>query len=257
MRGNKNDYNDALAIAEAVTRHQMRRVAIKTTEQQDIQALHRLRERCIKDRTALCNQIRVLVAEYGLVFPQGVATIRRAIPRLLEDSDNGLSDFFRRVLACSYQQLTALNQHIDTYMQELQRQSRDSEACQRLQTAPGFGPIVASVFHSSIGDGSAYRRGRDVSASLGLVPRQHSTGGKEVLLGISKRGDRYLRSLLIHGARAVVRQAHRKDDRLSRWVMKLNAERGYNKAVVALANKMARIGWVILARQTVYQPQPA
>jgi transposase len=253
VRGNKNDYNDALAIAEAVVRPEMRFVGVKTPEQQDIQALHRLRERCLGDRTALCNQLRGLLAEYGLVFPKGVTTLRRRLPELLEDGENGLSDLFRRLLAQGYQQLQELDGHIDFYTQELVYQSQQDDACQRLQTIPGFGPIVASVFHSVVGHGEAYRRGRDVSASIGLVPRQHSSGGKEVLLGISKRGDRYLRSLLIHGARSVVIQAKAKDDRLSRWINRLVSARGFNKAVVALANKMARIGWVILAKKTTYQ----
>jgi transposase len=253
VRGNKNDYNDALAIAEAVVRPEMRFVEAKTPEQQDIQALNRLRERCLGDRTALCNQLRGLLAEYGLVFPKGVTTLRRRLPELLEDGENGLSDLFRQLLAQGYQQLQELDGHIDFYTQELVHQSQQDDACQRLQTIPGFGPIVASVFHSVVGHGEAYRRGRGVSASIGLVPRQHSSGGKEVLLGISKRGDRYLRSLLIHGARSVVIQAKAKDDRLSRWINRLVSARGFNKAVVALANKMARIGWVILAKKTTYQ----
>jgi transposase len=253
VRGNKNDYNDALAIAEAVVRPEMRFVGVKTPAQQDIQALHRLRERCLGDRTALCNQLRGLLAEYGLVFPKGVTTLRRRLPGLLEDGENGLSDLFRQLLAQGYQQLQELDGHIDFYTQELVYQSQQDDTCQRLQTIPGFGPIVASVFHSVVGHGEAYRRGRDVSASIGLVPRQHSSGGKEVLLGISKRGDRYLRSLLIHGARSVVIQAKAKDDRLSRWINRLVSTRGFNKAVVALANKMARIGWVILSKKTTYQ----
>ena len=253
VRGNKNDYNDALAITEAVVRPEMRFVSVKTTAQQDIQALHRLRERRLSDRTALCNQLRGLLAEYGLIFPKGVNTLRRHLPEVLEDAENGLSELFRTLLAQGYQQLQELDRHIDFYTQEVERQSRQDDSCQRLQTIPGFGPIVASVFHSVVGHGEAYRRGRDVSASVGLVPRQHSSGGKGVLLGISKRGDRYLRSLLIHGARSVVIQAKTKDDRLSRWVNKLVSARGFNKAVVALANKMARIGWVILSKKTTYQ----
>ena len=253
VRGNKNDYNDALAIAEAVTRSEMRFVPVKTTDQQDIQALHRLRERRIADRTALCNQLRGLLAEYGLIFPIGINVLRQRLPALLEDGENGLSDLFRRLLAQSYQQIKELDGHIDHYTREMGRQSQQNEACRRLQTIPGYGPIVAGVFHSTVGNGEAYRRGRDVSASLGLVPRQHSSGGKEVLLGISKRGDRYLRSLLVHGARSVVIRAAKKDDRLSRWINKVKAKRGFNKAVVALANKMARIGWAVLVNKTTYQ----
>ncbi len=256
LRGNKNDYNDAGAIAEAVRRPGMRFVTIKTVEQQDIQALHRLREARLGERTKLSNQIRGLLAEYGIVLPQGVNVVRKRIPEILEDGSNGLSDFFRRLLAHTYQQLQEADEHIDFYTEELNRHSQQDEAVARLQTVPGFGPIVASVFHSAVGDGKAFRRGRDVSASLGLVPKQHSTGGKPLLLGISKRGDRYLRSLLVHGARAVVRVAANKDDPLSRWINRIKAQRGFNKAAVALANKLARIGWAILRNNTVYQPRP-
>jgi len=253
VRGNKNDYNDALAIAEAVVRPEMRFAAIKTPAQQDIQALHRLRERCLQTRTGLCNQTRGLLGEYGLVLPKGINELRRQLPRLLEDGTNGLSDLFRRLLAESYQQLQELDEHIKRYTHELVQQSRQSEACQRLLTIPGYGPIVASVFYSVVGDGAAYPRGRGVSAAVGLVPRQHSSGGKDTLLGISKRGDRYLRSLLVHGARSVVIQAVKKDDRLSQWINAVRARRGFNKAVVALANKLARVGWAVLANKTAYQ----
>jgi len=253
VRGNKNDYNDALAISEAVTRPQMRFVAIKSPAQQDIQALHRLRERSVQTRTGLCNQIRGLVGEYGLVCSKSVSTLRRQIPLWLEENENGLSDLFRCLLAESYRQLQELDAHIKFYTDEIKQQSQLNEDCRRLQTIPGFGPIVASVFYSQVGSGEAYRRGRDTSAALGLVPRQHSSGGKDTLLGISKRGDRYLRSLLVHGARAVVIRAEYKDDRLSQWINRVRAKRGFNKATVALANKMARMGWAVLANKTVYQ----
>jgi transposase len=253
VRGNKNDYNDALAIAEAVVQPQMRFAALKTVAQQDLQALHRLRERRIAERTALCNQVRGLLGEYGIVLPRGVASLRRRVPELLEDAGNGLSALFRRLLGQAYRQFQELDAHIADYTRELKRQSQSHAGCQRLQTIPGYGPILASVFYSVVGNGSAYRRGRDVSAGVGLVPRQHSSGGRDRLLGISKRGDRYLRSLLVHGARSVVRQAAGREDRLSRWINRLRAERGYNKAVVALANKLARIGWAVLAHNTTYQ----
>lgn len=253
LRGNKNDYNDALAIAEAVARPEMRYAAINSQEQQDIQALHRLRERRIQERTALCNQVRGLLAEYGIAIGLGVRCLQRKLPDLLEDAENGLSDLFRRYLARIQQQLQELDAHIDFYTDILQEQNRHNEVCRCLQTIPGFGPVVASVFYSMIGDGENYRRGRDVSAAVGLVPKQHSSGGKDRLLGISKRGDRYLRSLLVHGARSVIIHAVNKDDRLSRWVNRIKAERGYNKASVALANKMARIGWAVIRHKTVYQ----
>ncbi len=205
------------------------------------------------ERTALCNQLRGLLAEYGIVAPKGVASLRKRLPELLEDGGNGLTGPFRLLLDRGYQQLREVDGHIEFYTRLIEQQAREDEVERRLQSIPGFGPVVASVFHATVGDGQAYRRARDVSAAIGLVPRQHSSGGKEVLLGISKRGDGYLRSLLVHGARAVVRQAAKKQDRLSRWVNRLAAERGVHKATVALANKMARIGWAIVRHQTVYQ----
>lgn len=253
LRGNKNDFNDALAIAEAVTRPEMRFAAIKTQAQQDIQALHRLRERRVQERTALCNQVRGLLAEYGIVFAKGVNTVRHKLPEALEDAENGLSDVFRQYLVQIQQQLQELDAHIDFYTGLTQKESQQNEICERLQTIPGFGPIVAGIFYSVVGNGEAYRRGRDVSAALGLVPKQHTSGGKDHLLGISKRGDRYTRSVLVHGARAVVIQAVNKDDRLSRWINRIREKRGFNKAVIAMANKMARIGWAVIAHKTVYQ----
>jgi len=254
VRGNKHDYNDARGIAEAATRPDIRGVAIKTMEQQDLQALQRLREGCVKERTALCNRARGLIAEGGIIIGQGVNTLRRRLPELQAEPDNGLSPFFRQLLGEVYQQLCELDARIERYTRELNRLAQIDDACRRLQTIPGFGPIAASAFRCAIGDGAGFRRGRDVAAAIGLVPGQHSTGGKPVLLGITKRGNPYLRSLLVHGARAVVTQAARKDDRLSRWINRIRAERGFNKAVVALANKLARIGWALLRHQTVYQP---
>ena len=253
LLGNKNDYNDASAIAEAATRDRLREVAVKSEAQQDIQAIHRMRSRCLRERTALCNQIRGLLGEYGVLLPKGVNGVRRGIPRVLEDGENGLSDLFRRLLNQRYQQLVELDSHIDFYTEEVERHTRESEACQRLQTLPGYGVIVASAFHSAMGNGEAFKRGREVSAALGLVPKQHTTGDNPVLLGISKRGDGYLRSLLVHGARAVVSRAANKDDKLSLWINRIRAERGFNKAVVAMANKMARMGWAVLANKSIYQ----
>lgn len=254
LRGNKNDYNDARAIAEAAMRPDMPTVGIKSAEEQDMQAIHRMRSQCSRDRTALSNSMRGLLGEYGIVFAKGVATLRRKIPEILEDAENGLSLRFRHLLARRYEQLVELEEHMAFYTKELERLSQQDDGCQRLQTVPGFGPIVASAFRSVIGDGRTYARGRDVAASIGLVPRQYSSGGKNVLLGISKRGDKYLRKQLVHGARSVVLQAVNKEDPLSQWINRIREERGWNKAVVALANKMARIGWAILRHKTSYQP---
>ena len=255
LRGNKNDYNDARAIAEAATRPGIPTVAVKTPEEQDIQALHRIRSQCLRDRTALNNSTRGLLSEYGIILHKGIKNLRNRIPELLEDPDNALSLSFRYLLARRYEQLVELDGHIEFYTDKLKHFSQQEEACQRLQKIPGFGPISSSAFLSTIGDGRNYSRGRDAAASLGLVPRQHSSGGKNVLLGISKRGDRYVRSLLVHGARAVVAQAVRKNDPQSRWINRIRQERGWNKAVVAMANKMARIGWAILRHNTTYQPR--
>lgn len=255
LRGNKNDYNDALAISEAVVRPEMRFVAIKTIEQQDIQALHRMRSLCIKERTALSNQLRALLAEYGIVFGRGLATLRRHLVSIQNDEHSPLTPFFKQSLARGYEKLQQLEEHIIAYTKTLEQHVNALDACQHLKTIPGYGSIVASAFYIEVGNGAAYRRGRDVSASLGLVPRQHSTGGKDNLLGISKRGNSYLRSLLVHGARAVVNQAKRKDDKLSQWINHIRLTRGYNKATVALANKMARIGWAVLKNNTAYEPE--
>ena len=253
LRGNKNDYNDARAIAEAAQRPDMRFVRVKTVEQQDVQALHRLRAGRVKERTALCNQVRGLLMESGVVLAQGVGRLRRRLPEVLEDAENGLSDDMRPLLGECYEQLCELDAHIESYTRALQAHAKRTDAVVRLQTVPGFGPVVASAFHALVGDGREFHRGRDVSAAVGLVPKHHGTGGKTVLLGISKRGDRYLRALLVHGARSVLQRASGKEDRLSRWVVGVQAKRGTHKAIVALANKMARIGWAVLRQNTTYR----
>ncbi len=255
VQGNKNDTNDALAIAEAATRPGLREVRIKSVAEQDRQALHRLREGVLRARTRLSNQLRGLLAEYGIVLPKGVGVLRRALPELAADGGNGLSARFRALLAQGYEQLQHLEEQFASYDRELRAEVRVDAAAQRLLTIPGYGPVVTSAFLNAVGDGRGFRRGREVSASLGLVPRQHSTAGRPVLLRISKRGDGYVRSLFIHGARSVVRTAPGKDDALSRWVMQLVQRRGQNKATVALANKLARIGWAVLTSGGVYQPR--
>lgn len=252
--GQKNDYNDAAGIAEAATREHIRRVSIKTVEQQDLQSLHRLREGCVKERTALCNKLRGLLAEYGVVLPRGVNQLRTQLPDQLEDAENGLSDALRAWIHRSYQRILLLDEELDYYSRELKQMSQQSEQCRRLEALPGFGPIVASAFVSHISDGSQYQKGRDVSASIGLVPRQHSSGDKSTLLGITKRGNGYLRRLLIHGARSVVQYAQNKTDALSLWINRIVATRGKNKAAVALANKLARIGWAMIVNNAEYQP---
>lgn len=257
QRGQKNDYNDAQAIAEAARHGSLRAVPIKTIEQQDMQSLHRLRARHIRQRTAQANQLRGLLGERGVVVPAGLGPLRRALPELYDADDIRLSPALQRWLRCEYQQLRALDGLIEWYDAQLQRLAREDEVCEALQALPGFGPVVASVVRSWLGDGRQFLRGRDASAALGIVPRQHSSGDKPRLLGISKRGDSYVRSQLIHGARAVVRLAQRKDDALSLWIRSVEARRGRNKATVALANKLMRIAWVIVTRGERYRPAAA
>ena len=178
---------------------------------------------------------------------------RRRVPELLEDAENGLSELFRGLLAQLYEQVQALDGRIAGYDKRLVQLTQADESCQRLDEVPGFGTIVCTALVASVGDGRAFKNGRHLSASLGLVPRQHSTGGKPRLLGISKRGDKYLRALLIHGARSVVHYAKNKDDALSRWINRIRCENGTNVAAVALANKLVRIAWVILHRGERYR----
>lgn len=254
VQGNKNDYNDARAVLEASRRAGLRPVAVKTPEQLSLQSLHRMRQARIAERTKLCNQLRALLGEHGIAIPKGVATLKRALAEVLEDADNGLDPLARELLNQGRDELLRLEESLRFYDERIQAQARTQPAQQRLQSVPGFGPILASAFHGHIGDGAAFARGRDVSAALGLVPAQHTSGDRPYLLGISKRGDRYVRSLLVHGARAVLRCAQGKDDPLSQWIQRLIATRGKNKATVALANKMARMGWAVLRHDTVYQP---
>jgi len=253
VRGNKNDYNDALGIAEASRVPELRTVAAKTIEQQSIQALHRMRRRTVADRTALGNQLRGLLSEFGIIFNQGLSTLRKKVPEILEDAQNELLPVFRHALALKYEQLCQLDALEAQLMTLIKDAGKHHQEIKLLQSIPGYGAVVSSAFFSVIGDGRAFKNGRDASASLGVVPRQHSSGDKTKLLGITKRGDKYLRSLLVHGARAVVKHAHKKDDKLSVWVTRLVERRGKNKATVALANKLTRIGWAVITSQQPYQ----
>lgn len=256
-RGEKNDYNDAAALCEAVVQPQMRFVSVKTVAQQDLQAVHRLRDGLVRQRTASVNRARGLLAERGIVLPRGITAFRRAVPGILEDADNGVSDLFRALLAEQYAEVVRLDEQITVYDKRLAAIAADDAACRRLRGIPGIGPVVATALVAAVGDARTFRNGRQLAAWMGLVPRQHSTGGRPRLLGISKRGDKHLRALLIHGARAVVRHAPGKDDRLSRWIEHLQAARGTNITTVAVANKLARMAWVVLSRGEDYRPASA
>jgi transposase len=252
VKGNKNDANDAEAICEAVGRPNMRFVPVKSIEQQDIQMLHRIRSGLVKDRTAHANRIRGLLGEYGLVVGLGLVQLRRGLPELLEDADNGLTMAARQLFSDLYEKLIELDQQVTAYGDKIQVLHRSSPVSQALATIPGIGPITATALLASLGDGKAFESARQVAAWLGLVPRQDSSGGKPKLLGISKRGDVYLRTLLIHGARAVVKTAAKKDDAQSRWINELVKRRNANIAAVAVANKNARIVWALLTRTETY-----
>ncbi|WP_445145868.1 IS110 family transposase [Dyella sp. Tek66A03] len=251
---NKSDAKDAEGICEAMSRPSMRFVPIKTVEQQDIQAVHRIRTRLVDDRTAKGNQIRGLVAEYGLVAPKELSSLRQAIPCWLERADNGLSARFRHLLHDLWQDLLTLDARVMELEDEIRALAKSDPDAVRLQQLRGVGPIIATALVAAIGDAKQYANGRQLSASLGLTPAQHSSGGKERLLGISKRGNAYVRSLLVHGARAMLRTAATKDDALSRWVIQLAARSHPNVACVALANKTARMAWAMLRHGTDYQP---
>lgn len=252
VKSNKNDAVDAEAICEAVQRPNMRFVPEKSIEQQDIQSLHRIRSQIVARRTAQANQVRGLLQEYGIIIPKGISYIRQQIPLILEAADNGLSDLFSQLLNDLYREFVHLDERVDALERTLKTLCEQSEDCQRLLTIPGVGLLSATALVAAIGDIRAFKNGRELAAWLGLVPRQHSTGGKTTLMGISRRGD-YLRTLLIHGGRTVVRVAEKRQDRKNQWVCEIEQRRGKNIAAVAVANKNARIAWALLSKQTTYQ----
>lgn len=253
VKGNKNDYNDAEAIVEAAQRPSMRFVPIKTVEQQDIQNLHRQRERVKKERVALSNQIRGLLSEYGIVIKKGLASLQRDLKLILDNENNGLTARAKELFEELSEEFDWLNKRFSRCEKKIEIATKENEVCQRLDEVVGIGPVTASALYAAAGDGRNFVNGRHLSAWLGLVPRQHSSGGKPVLLGISKRGNAYLRTLLIHGARSVLQHSEKKTDRFSLWAQSVQARRGHNRACVAIANKLARIAWVIMARNERYR----
>jgi transposase len=252
VKTNKNDAADAEAICEAVTRPTMRFVPVKNAEQQSVLALHRARQGFVKARTAQANQIRGLLAEYGIVIPQGISHIARQLPDILEDGENGLPGAFRQLIDRLGAHLKELDRQVQELEVQIQLWHRTNAASRKLAEIPGIGPITASALVASIGDATNFTSGRQLAAWLGLVPRQHSSGGKQTLLGISKRGDSYLRTLLIHGARAVVRLAENKAGYGGSWLAGVLQRRHKNVAAVALASKNARIAWALLAHDREY-----
>jgi transposase len=257
VKSNKNDVNDAEAICEAMSRPHMRFVNIKNVEQQDIQATHRIRAELMDQRKAKSNQIRGLVSEYGLVAPREICHLRSAIPCWLEELDNGLTDRFRRLLHGVWHDLLILDQRIKALDQEIEVLAANDPVAKRLQQLRGVGPMIATALIATVGDASQFSNGRQMAASLGLTPKQISSGGKSKLLGISKRGDSYVRCLLVHGARSMIQMAKHKEDHLSQWVMRIANNRHPNIAAVAMANKTVRIAWAMIRKGLDYQPELA
>lgn len=252
-QGNKNDYNDALAIAEAAQRPNMRFVKPKSVEQQDVQLLHRMRERLTKQSTALINQVRGMLAEYGIVMTKSKSAFKAQLPDILIDEANTLTTKGRAIFYQLYDEVIDIEKRLKSCDTQVLNETRNNVICQRLQTIPGVGPVTATAIYAAVGDGKDFSNGRHFSAWCGLVPKQHSSGGKDNLLGISKRGNAYLRTLFIHGARAVLRHSGSKSDKLSCWAIQLAERRGFNRACVAVANKLARMSWVIAAREEEFR----
>lgn len=255
VKTNKHDAADAEAICEAVRRPSMRFVPIKTIDQQAILSLHRARQGFVKARTAQANQIRGLMAEYGLILPVGIGYLHQRVPTLLDSAKDELPGAFRQLIQRLLDQMKELDRQIGEMELQIKDWHRNNPLSQRLEKIPGVGPLTATALVASIGNAKNFANGRQLAAWLGLVPRQHSTGGKTNLLGISKRGDTYLRTLLIHGARAVIRHLHNKPT--EDWLLRLIGRRNKNIAAVALANKNARTIWALLAHDREFRPDYA
>lgn len=248
VKSNKNDTIDAEAIAEAVTRPTMRFVAVKSIQQCDVQAIHRSRDWMVQARTGLISQMRAFCLEHGIAIRQGAGVFKLDMPRILADEANDLSPDMRQLLEGLLTDLGRIEARIRELTERIEALVDRDDVARRLKTIPGIGPLGASALLAAIGNGRQFRKARDLAAWLGLVPRQYSTGGKQTLLGISKRGNGYVRRLLIHGARSCVMHLDRSRDRLGQWLDELQGRMHVNKVVVALANKIARIAWVIINR---------
>lgn len=247
VQGNKNDKNDARAIVIAAQQDDMPTVPTKTVEQQSTQMIHRYRESLVHDRTALANRIRGYLREVGIFLVQGLSQVRKEVPLILEEASNELTGDMRKIVSSCHKKILELDLEIAEYTKKIEQFCQNNESCKRLMQLPGVGPMIASIVYATMGSPQHFKNGRHYAAFLGLVPKEHSSGGKQCLMSISKRGDRYVRSLLIHGGRSVIKCAEKKSDSLSCWAQRIKVERGYNKAAVAVANKNARHMWAMLA----------
>ena len=257
LKSNKNDFNDAAAIAKAAGRASMRCVPLKTTEQVELQALHRVRRRFIVERTAVINQMRALLLEHGMAIPVGRAAFVHRLPTIFVDADQRLSPRLVLILHRLRQRWLALDVEIAQATRDLTAWAEQSPLCRRAVTVPGIGPVIATAVVAAVGDGRLFARGRDMAAWLGLVPRQHSTGGKPTLGAISKRGNTYVRELFIQGAQSSFVHLKRDQSSLGHWLRQVETRRQRQVAIVALANKMVRICWKVLTSEEEFRPYPA
>lgn len=246
VKTNKNDANDAEAIVEAASRPSMNYVPIKQVEQQDIQSIHRVRSRVVRNRTALINEIRGLCLEYGLIIVPGALKVKKSLCSIIADRNNELTPLSRECMQDLYDELLDSEDRLKRLDKKIRLICNQNEVCQRIVNVPGVGQLTATAIVAAVPNANEFKNGRHLSAWLGLVPRQSSSGDKQILLGISKRGDRYLRTLLIHGARAALSHYKNLDNDYGRWLLKKKATLSFNKAAVALANKNARIIWSLL-----------
>jgi len=247
--GNKNDHNDAIAIGEAAFRPNIRFVAIKSVEQQDIQSLHRVVDLLKKQKIASLNQMRGLLAEYGIIFPKKSQCMLKELPFVLEDASNELSTTGRSIVFELNQHIKQLIERLDKVKQQLNELVKDQIAYKLLISIPGIGPTIAAAVLGSVNDPKAFKNGRQFAAWVGLTPSQYASGEMNRMGKITKRGNRILRTLLIHGARTVLNWCDKKEDPLSLWLKSLKVRMDGSKAVVALANKLARIVWSVLDKQ--------
>lgn len=255
VRGNKTDANDAVAIIEASQRPNLRFVPMKTTHQQDIQCLHRIRDRLVRNRTGLSNQTRGLLTDYGIVMAKGKKGFLLGIEQAMNDME--LSDLLKSELEFALQEFELISRHIAGIESQLRQQVEQDHNAKILHSMPGIGVINATALTCKYGDASQFSNSRGLPVSLGLTPKLNASGNRTQMQGISKRGDPYLRKQLIHGARALLMMCDKRpDDALCRWASRLKKRRGQNIAVVAIANRLARLAWVLLNKQEMYRPMP-
>lgn len=255
VKNHKNDYKDTEAIIEAGTRPRTEFVQIKTIEQQDIQSIHRVRERLVGNRIQASNQLRGLLLEYGIVITQGFSKLKQKMIELLSPENETLTVRIKEIVADAYEEFNTLSARIKFYDQKIEAISKQNDSCERLRTIPGIGPITSTAIYATMGNGSQFKNGRQMAANIGLVPKQHSSGDKQRLLGVTKKGNGDLKWLLIQGARAVMERSGTKTDKRSQWINNLAARKHSNVVATALANRMARMAWAILQGSEPYEAE--